>query len=279
MQDSRVPLRLQPDATNTFAERGMTMTQLSRMKVLIAHGDPLIAAGLAVTLQKQRDFEAVVCRPALQAPGATAGDLPPADVVIADYDSGLRLILSAGGASRRVVILTHDDGEAKICHALERGARGYLLLGCSIRDLLDGLRSVRVGGMAMGPLVAGRVAEWMKYPALTPREADILRQMMLGLSNKRIAIELSVAVGTVKTHVKSILDKLEATSRTEAVAIAQRRGILQEQSEGLAPDSSVARIGARSGVKESGRDSKWSRLRHRSGTSDVTISLAAANLL
>jgi DNA-binding NarL/FixJ family response regulator len=112
------------------------------------------------------------------------------------------------------------------------------LLGCSVRDLLDGLRSVRVGGMAMGPLVAGRVAEWMKYPALTPREADILRQMMLGLSNKRIALQLSVAVGTVKTHVKSILDKLEAASRTEAVAIAQRRGILQQDSESLAPHSS-----------------------------------------
>jgi DNA-binding NarL/FixJ family response regulator len=227
------------------------MAQFSKIKVLIAHGDPLIAAGLAATLQKQRDFEAVVCRPALQAPSATAADLPPADIVVADYDSGLRLIVSAGTGSRRVVILTHDDGEARICRALERGARGYLLLGCSIRDLLDGLRSVRVGGTAIAPLVAGRVAEWMKHPALTPREADILRQMMLGLSNKRIAIELSVAVGTVKTHVKSILDKLGATSRTEAVAIAQRRGILQEESERLALESSVARIGAGSGVKES----------------------------
>jgi DNA-binding NarL/FixJ family response regulator len=255
------------------------MTQSSTIKVLIAHGDPLIAAGLSVTLQKQRDFEVVVCRPALQVPGAAPGDLPPADVVVADYDSGLRLILSAGGASRRVVILTHDDGEAKICHALERGARGYLLLGCSIRDLLDGLRSVRVGGMAMGPLVAGRVAEWMKYPALTPREADILRQMMLGLSNKRIALQLSVAVGTVKTHVKSILDKLEAASRTEAVAIAQRRGILQEESEGLAAESSVAPLGARPGVKQSGSDTKWSQLGHRAGTSDAITSRSAANLL
>ena len=105
----------------------------------------------------------------------------------------------------------------------------------------------RQAAIALGPLVANRVAEWMKQRALTPREADILRQMMLGHSNKRIALELNVAVGTVKTHVKSILDKLDAASRTEAVAIAQRRGILQEEREVLPAASSVARIGIRPG--------------------------------
>jgi DNA-binding NarL/FixJ family response regulator len=220
------------------------MTQSSKIKVLIAHGDPLIAAGLAVTLQQQRDFEAVVCSPALQVSSVAAADLPPADIVVADYDSGLRLIASAGAGKPRVVILTHSDSQAKICHALEQGARGYLLLGCALRDLLDGLRSVGDGGMAIGPLVAQRVAEWMKHRALTRREEDILRQLMLGLSNKGIAMQLKVALGTVKTHVKSILDKLDAASRTEAVAIAQRRGILQEEREYLPRESSVGRIGA-----------------------------------
>ena len=220
------------------------MTQSSKIKVLIAHGDPLIAAGLAVTLQQQRDFEAVVCSPALQVSSVAAADLPPADIVVADYDSGLRLIASAGAGKPRVVILTHSDSQAKICHALEQGARGYLLLGCALQDLLDGLRSVGVGGMAIGPLVAQRVAEWMKHRALTRREEDILRQLMLGLSNKGIAMQLNVALGTVKTHVKSILDKLDAASRTEAVAIAQRRGILQEEREYLPRESRVGRIGA-----------------------------------
>jgi DNA-binding NarL/FixJ family response regulator len=157
----------------------------------------------------------------------------------------MRLIMSAAAVRHRVIILTHDDGEASICRALEQGARGYLLLGCSLQDLFDGLRAVRVGGIALGPLVASRVAEWMKQRALTRREADILRHMMLGRSNKGIALELSVAVGTVKTHVKSILDKLDAASRTEAVAIAQRRGILQEEREVPPSASSVARIGTR----------------------------------
>jgi DNA-binding NarL/FixJ family response regulator len=216
----------------------------SRIKVLIAHGDPLIAAGLAVTLQTQSDFEAYVCRPASKPLNATGSDLPPADVVVADYDSAMRLIASAVAVRHRVVILTHNDGEARICRALEQGARGYLLLGCSLQDLFEGLRAVRVGGMALGPLVASRVAEWMKQRALTLREEDILRQMMLGRSNKRIAMELSLAVGTVKAHVKSILDKLDATSRTEAVAIAQRRGIVQEERAYPPAASRVARPGA-----------------------------------
>jgi DNA-binding NarL/FixJ family response regulator len=225
------------------------MTHSSAIKVLIAHSDPLITAGLAITLQKQCDFEAFVRTPSPQIAGAAPVRLPPADVVVADYESGMRLIASTDTGSHPVVILTHSEGEAKICHALQQGARGYLLLGGSLADLLDALRSVGAGGMAIGPLVASRVAEWMKHQALTRREGDILRQMMLGLSNKRIAIELSVAVGTVKTHVKSILGKLDAASRTEAVAIAQRRGILREERESPPPESRAVRIRRRREVE------------------------------
>jgi DNA-binding NarL/FixJ family response regulator len=238
------------------------MTQTSKTKVLIAHGDPLVAAGLAVSLQKQHDFEAYVW-PASNLSSATAGDLPRPDVVVADYDSGMRLIASGGSKSHRVVILTHSDSEARIRGALEQGARGYLLLGCSLRELFDGLRSVRAGGLAIGPLVAARVAECMTQRALTRREGDILRLMMTGRSNKHIAIALNVAIGTVKTHVKSVLDKLEAASRTEAVAIAQRRGILPEERECPPSAAGVTRIGARAGRQESSGDSNWPRLEHR----------------
>src|SRR5882757_480940 len=204
-----------------------------RIRVLIAHGDHLISAGLAATLGRLRDFETVTgaARPAA------------ADVVIADYESGLRLIASGGPLGRRVMILTRSDSEAKICHALEQGARGYLLLGCSLQDLVDGLRSVYMGGIAMGPLVASRIADRMTQQALTPREADILRYMMLGMSNKAIASKLTLAVGTVKTHVKAVLEKLNASSRTEAVSIAQRRGILRDET-----DSAVRPLRAPPGI-------------------------------
>ncbi len=126
------------------------MTPSSRIKIHIAHGDPLVAAGLAVSLQRQPDFEAYVW-PAGNLSSATASDLPRPDVVVADYDSGMRLITSAAAKGYRVVILTHSDGEARIRDALEQGARGYLLLGCSLKELFDGLRSVRAGGLAIGP--------------------------------------------------------------------------------------------------------------------------------
>src|SRR5262249_17874221 len=109
--------------------------------------------------------------------------------------------------------------------------RGYMLMGCSLQDLSDGLRSIYMGGIALGPLVASRIADRMKQQALTRREGDILRYMMLGMSNKAIASKLTLAVGTVKTHVKSVLEKLDASSRTQAVSIAQRRGILSDESE------------------------------------------------
>jgi len=201
--------------------------QQARIKVLIAHSDPFIAAGLVTLLREQRDFEVVV-RSRASTSNARSKRLPSSHIVVADYDSGMRLLESAG---TRVVILTHSDSEAKICRALERGVRGYLLLGCSLPELINSLRTVDVGDMALGALAVRRVADRMKQRALTHREEDILRQLMLGLSNKGIARNLTLAPGTVKTHVKAILRKLDATNRTGAVAIAQRRGILREETE------------------------------------------------
>src|SRR5258708_36675485 len=92
-----------------------------------------------------------------------------------------------------------------------------------------------MGGIALGPLVASRIADRMKQQALTPREADILRYMMLGMSNKAIASKLTLALGTVKTHVKSILEKLNASSRTQPASIAQRRGIRRAEVQQARP--------------------------------------------
>jgi DNA-binding NarL/FixJ family response regulator len=217
--------------------------------VLIAHCDPLISAGLATVLRKRRDFKAVVCSPA-STPEGMARHLSLVDVVVADYDYGLRLVESGGAGSQRVMILTHNTSEAKICHALEQGVRGYVVLGGSLQNLLDGLRSIHAGGAALGPLVVTRMAAWMQQQTLTRREAEILRQLMLGFSNKIIARKLALATGTVKSHVKAILHKLDARSRTEAAAIAQRRGILDEECERPPPAVSPAGIGMRSGATQ-----------------------------
>jgi DNA-binding NarL/FixJ family response regulator len=202
------------------------------IKVLIAYSDPLISAGLSVALSQQPEFRVAVYNPdSSAAPSAGAGSFAP-DVVVADYDSGLRLTARQRASAGRVMILTDSRSEVKIGAALALGVRGYLLLGCSLDDLRQGIRSMLTGRIVLDPWVASRIAESRSQEALTRREEDVLGQMMLGHGNKAIASELTLAVGTVKTHVKSIFRKLDAASRTAAVAIALRRGILTPQEAG-----------------------------------------------
>ena len=217
------------------------------INVLIVHCDPLISAGLATVLRKRRDFKALVCS-AASTPEGMARHLSLADVVVADYDYGLRLVGSGGAGSDRVMILTHSTSEANVCRALEQGVRGYVVLGGSLQNLIEDLRSIHAGDVAVGPVVVSRMAAWMKQQTLTRREEEILRQLMLGFSNKIIAKKLALATGTVKSHVKAILKKLDARSRTEAAAIAQRRGILEEEGERPPPQVSPVGIGMSTGA-------------------------------
>ena len=147
------------------------------------------------------------------------------------------------------MILTHSTSEAKIYRALEQGVRGYVLLGGSLQNLFEALRSIHAGAVAVAPLVVTRLADRMKQRTLTPRQEEILRQLMLGFSDKIIAGKFSLAIGTVKTHVKAILRKLDARSRTEAAAIAQRRGILEEECE-CPPEVGPAEISMRPGTRQ-----------------------------
>jgi DNA-binding NarL/FixJ family response regulator len=221
------------------------MPEASAIKVIIAHSDPLVSAGLAALLAGQPNFEIISCGPKLTELDPGQGDCPSRYVVVADYNCGLQLAASHGACNDRVMIVTNSDSEANIWRAVEQGVRGYLLFGCSLKDLVDGVRSVHAGATVLAPLVAGRIADRMKSKALTAREEDILRRIMLGLSNKRIALQLDLAVGTVKTHTKSILEKLGAASRTEAIAIAQRRGVLGEEREWPHPPAGGSRLAGR----------------------------------
>jgi DNA-binding NarL/FixJ family response regulator len=224
------------------------MPEAFAIKVIIAHSDPLISAGLAALLRGHPYFEIVSCGPKLTELDPGQGDCPSRYVVVADYNFGLQLAASHGACNDRVMIVTNSDSEANIWRAVEQGVRGYLLFGCSLKDLVDGVRSVHAGAIVLAPLVAGRIADRMKSKALTAREEDILRRIMLGLSNKRIALQLDLAVGTVKTHTKSILEKLGAASRTEAIVIAQRRGVLGEEREWPHPPATGSRLAGRPGL-------------------------------
>lgn len=196
-----------------------------KITLRISHDDVLTAAGLAAILGQYEEFELVAQQQS-------------ADVTVADYESGLRIVHASGPEADRVLILTHNNSELAICYALEQGVRGYLFLGGSIDELRSSLTLVHFGEVALGRGVASRIAGRLQRKALTRREIEVLGYVMGGLSNKAIAAKLTLAVGTIKTHVKSILEKLDARSRTQAAAIAQGLGMIPDEefilSDGLA---------------------------------------------
>ena len=188
------------------------------IKVLVEHEDVLLQAGLAAVLARFGDLAV-----------AHAGDAA-IDVVVTDYQAGLRRLRLADGpgAKPRIVVLTRRDSELDIRCALSQGIDGYMIVGCSVDSVVHAVRAVHQGLRHMDPVATHRVAESMFHEPLTGREKQVLELVATGCANKVIAARLQIGVGTVKTHMRSVLDKLDAESRTEAAAVAHRRGLLQQ---------------------------------------------------
>nr|WP_145546136.1 response regulator transcription factor [Variovorax boronicumulans] len=189
----------------------MTKLPASRIQVLVAHSDPLLALGLVTVLGQQPGIETV-------SSGA-------ADVVLTDYAGGLALAgKRSGGTPARILVLAVQDREQEVRIALERGVHGYLLAGSRVDDLLEGIRALAQGQRYLSLAAAQRMADSMTREHLTGRESDLLRLLVQGCCNKTIARQLEIAVGTVKAHVKDIMSKLQANSRTRWSASRWRGG-------------------------------------------------------
>lgn len=130
----------------------------------------------------------------------------------------------------RFVVLTTYDGDEDIYRALKSGAKAYLLKGMTSEELITTIREVAAGKSHIPPAIAERLAERMGTEDLTPREADVLEQIVHGKSNKEIATELDISEATVKTHINSLLSKLGVTDRTQAATAAIRRGLVPFES-------------------------------------------------
>jgi DNA-binding NarL/FixJ family response regulator len=130
----------------------------------------------------------------------------------------------------RVIVLTTYDGDEDIYRALKAGARAYLLKGMTSEDLVTTIRTVHAGKSHIPPAIAEKLAERMGTEDLTPREFDVLEQIVNGMSNKEIATVLGVSEATVKTHINSLLGKLGVTDRTQAATAAIQRGIVPLES-------------------------------------------------
>jgi DNA-binding NarL/FixJ family response regulator len=166
-----------------------------------------------------------------------------ADVVLLDLRlpkvSGLDVLRRLGAADclPPVIILTTFDDEDAVLEGVRAGARGYLLKDISLHELVQAIRVVAAGGTAVRPIVSERVVRGLDEvkigfshleptEPLTEREVEVLRLMTGGYSNREIARALSVAEGTVKNHVSSILSKLGVRDRTRAVLHAVKAGFL-----------------------------------------------------
>jgi two-component system NarL family response regulator len=130
----------------------------------------------------------------------------------------------------RFIVLTTYDGDEDIYRALKAGAKAYLLKGMTSEDLISTIRTVHEGKSHIPPAIAEKLAERMGAEELTPREFDVLEQIVHGKSNKEIATELDVSEATVKTHINSLLGKLGVTDRTQATTAAIQRGIVPLES-------------------------------------------------
>jgi DNA-binding NarL/FixJ family response regulator len=200
-----------------------------RIHVLIAHDNPLVAAGLAAAFRTQRDFHIVGCR---ETDDVSSDDA--VTVAVTDYEEGTRRLAAQPGGRCRELILTDDDSEMSIRRALYLGVSGYLPLSSSVESVVHAVRCLHNGGTAIAPHVMARMATSLRSRGLTQRQVEVLRMIMQGLSDKAIAQRLVRSVETAKSHVSEILSRLEASSRVEAAAIARRRGLVSENSLALA---------------------------------------------
>jgi DNA-binding NarL/FixJ family response regulator len=126
----------------------------------------------------------------------------------------------------RIVMLTTFEGDVEAQRALEAGARAYLLKSMPPDDLVEVIRQVHAGKKKIPSEIAARLAEHLSDESLTDREVEVLKQVAGGNRNRDIAERLFISEETVKVHIKHIMEKLGANDRTQAVAIAVRRGII-----------------------------------------------------
>jgi DNA-binding NarL/FixJ family response regulator len=213
------------------------------IRVLLADDDALVRGGLRALLAAEEDIAVI----GEAADGRAAVDgarrLRP-DVVLMDVRMP---VLDGVGATReivswprrpRVLVLTTFDLDEVVDDALDAGADGFLLKRSTPEQLIEGIRTVHAGDALVAPAVTRRLLaayagrrppdgeRLIRAAQLTEREAEVLRALAEGLSNVEIAGRMWVSPETVKTHIKSILAKLEVRDRTQAVVWAYRTGFV-----------------------------------------------------
>jgi DNA-binding NarL/FixJ family response regulator len=202
-----------------------------RIRILVVDDHPLLRAGLGASIGAESDMEIV----AAASNGQEALELfrqHRPDITLMDLKmpvmGGVEAIRTIRGQfpSAKMIVLSTYQGDEDIYRALQAGATTYLLKDTLAEDLVRVIREVFAGGRPLPAPVAQRLADRMLHPDLTARELDVLRLIAKGMRNKEIAARLGISEETTQGHVKNILSKFGLHDRTEAVAVAVRRGIV-----------------------------------------------------
>lgn len=202
------------------------------IRVFSVDDHPLVQQGIAAVIDSQPDMvvvtEASNGRHAIQRFREHQPDVTLMDLRLPDMNGiDTMIAIRAEFPQARIIILTTFEGDAEIHRALAAGARAYMLKSMPPRDLVEAIRQVHAGKKCIPPQVASHLAEHLSDDVLTKREVEVLRQIAEGNRNRDIAQRLFIAQETVKVHIKHIMEKLGASDRTQAVAVAVRRGIIQ----------------------------------------------------
>jgi DNA-binding NarL/FixJ family response regulator len=202
------------------------------IRILTVDDHQLLREGIVAVLERQEDMSVVgqagSGREAIESFRRLRPDVTLMDLRMPDM-SGLEAIsaIKTEFSNARIVVLTTYAGDVQAAAALRAGAAGYLLKNLVRKELVETIRTVHAGKRSVPVEIATEIAEHVADDNLTHREIEVLRRVAAGKSNKLVAAELDISEGTVKTHMKSILPKLDASDRTHAVMIALKRGILE----------------------------------------------------
>jgi DNA-binding NarL/FixJ family response regulator len=196
------------------------------IRVTVVHDDYVYRTGLTTAFAACGDMSVSAATP-------DDPELLSSDVIVTDFDNGMRIlskvqVLQMNRPRTGVAIIANADREWQIRDALGRGAAAFLLLGASADELFVAVRTVHRGECHLSPAVAARLALSLATEPLTAREGQVLTLLAEGLCNKHIATRLEISLGTVKAHLRSAFDKLGVHSRTEAILMAERRGMLRK---------------------------------------------------
>ena len=208
------------------------MASQAKIRVLVVDDHPMVRDGIKANLKPQRDMTVVAeANDGVEAITLIKKQLP--DVVLLDLRmprlDGLDVLVEVNESklSAKVIIMTTFDSEEDVHRSMKAGARGYLLKDSSQEEILDAIRRVNLGETYLPARIVQKVAERMRNPEISPREREVLNCVAAGKSNKEIGVQLLITEGTVKTHVKSLLEKLGAAGRTAAVRQAVHRGLVK----------------------------------------------------